>query len=114
MNIENPVAIPKGGMMIFFAETAVRDSLTRQTMTAIAPTIELTSDITLRGGIFMKNCLLDKEMQKKHSYFVPCPGAPPNTFFCFHSKAYWRYLRAVGHPSMTRKTARQVSLAPTA
>jgi hypothetical protein len=54
MNIQNPVAIPKGGMMIFLVETAVRDSLTRQTMTAIAPTTELISDITLRAGIFMK------------------------------------------------------------
>jgi hypothetical protein len=50
----NPVAMPIGGMMIFFAETAVRDSLTRQIITAIAPTIELISDITLRGAIVMK------------------------------------------------------------
>lgn len=40
--------------MIFFAETAVRDSRTRQTITAIAPAIELISEITLRGSITMK------------------------------------------------------------
>ncbi len=40
--------------MIFFAETAVRDSRTRQTITAIAPATEVISDITLRGGIVMK------------------------------------------------------------
>jgi inosine-uridine nucleoside N-ribohydrolase len=54
-NIPNPVAIPKGGMMIFFAVTAVRDSRTRQTMTAIAPMTEVISDITLRKGIVMKS-----------------------------------------------------------
>jgi len=48
-NIAKPVAIPSGGMTIFLAVTAVRDSLTRQIITAIAPAIELISDITLRG-----------------------------------------------------------------
>jgi hypothetical protein len=53
----NPVAIPSGGIMIFLAETAVRDSRTRQIITAIAPTIEVTSDITFRGAIVMKSIL---------------------------------------------------------
>lgn len=37
MNIENPVAIPMGGMTIFFNVTARRDSCSRHTVTAARP-----------------------------------------------------------------------------
>jgi hypothetical protein len=50
----NPVAIPSGGMIIFLAETAVRDSRTRQIITAIAPIIEVISDIIFNPGIIIK------------------------------------------------------------
>lgn len=59
--------------MIFFAETAVRDSRTRQTMTAIAPAIELISDITLRGGVLMKIKLPNGGQTESSSGL---PGAP--------------------------------------
>ena len=36
-NIENPVAMPSGGMMIFRKETALRASRKRHMMTTIAP-----------------------------------------------------------------------------
>jgi len=55
INIPSPVAIPKGGMIIFLAVTAVRDSRTRQIITAIAPATEVISDITLRKGIVMNS-----------------------------------------------------------
>jgi hypothetical protein len=54
----NPVAIPNGGMTIFFAETAVRDSRTRQIMTAIAPAIEVISETTLRGSLVISSKLI--------------------------------------------------------
>lgn len=41
--------------MIFFTETDVRDSRTRQNITAIAPATELIIDSTLRGGIVMNS-----------------------------------------------------------
>ena len=37
MNMEKPVAIPMGGMMIFFSVTARRDSCSRHTVTAARP-----------------------------------------------------------------------------
>ena len=43
-NITSPVAMPSGGITIFFVETAVRVSRTRQNITAIAPAMELTID----------------------------------------------------------------------
>jgi len=39
-----PVDIPTGGMMIFFGDTGVRPSCTRQNITAMAPATELTSE----------------------------------------------------------------------
>jgi hypothetical protein len=73
--MQNPVAIPKGGMMIFLAETAVRDSLTRQTITAIAPAIELISDTTLRG-ILMNEIFQPCEISQGANF---APGIPPQT-----------------------------------
>ena len=51
MNIENPVAIPNGGMTIFFVETGVRVSRTRQVMTATAPATEARTAVQLGMNI---------------------------------------------------------------
>ena len=44
-NIENPVAIPNGGITIFFSVTAVRPSRMRQASTAQRPARETTAVI---------------------------------------------------------------------
>jgi hypothetical protein len=51
MNIENPVAMPNGGITIFLIETAVRPSRTRQVKTATRPTSEPMTDIPLGRNI---------------------------------------------------------------
>ena len=51
MNIENPVAMPNGGITIFLIETAVRPSRTRQTKTATKPASEPRTDIPLGRNI---------------------------------------------------------------
>jgi len=43
-NMEKPVAIPRGGMMIFFAVTAVRPSRTRQMRTPVRPPTAARAD----------------------------------------------------------------------
>src|ERR1035441_9200748 len=50
-NMQNPVAMPSGGMTIFLMVTAVRPSCTRQAMTTAAPTTELTTDISFRDNM---------------------------------------------------------------
>ncbi len=71
-NIIKPVAIPRGGMMIFLADTAVRDSRTRQIITTIAPTMELISDATLRGTMIMKeNSLKSKTARVSRRSRIP-------------------------------------------
>ena len=64
--------------MIFFAETAVRDSLTRQTMTAIAPATELIKDITLRENKVIKRNRL-KRWRANTVDLRARPGALPRT-----------------------------------
>ena len=43
-NMQQPVAIPIGGMMIFLSDTGRRVSWTRHAITAAAPTSELNND----------------------------------------------------------------------
>jgi hypothetical protein len=47
--MQNPVAMPKGGMTIFRRVTAVRPSRTRQARTAPIPASEPTTDNGLKG-----------------------------------------------------------------
>jgi hypothetical protein len=52
MNMENPVAMPKGGTTIFRIETGLRVSRTRQTMTAARPASEPITAVPLGTNIF--------------------------------------------------------------
>jgi hypothetical protein len=45
MNMQNPVAMPKGGMTIFFSETALRASRRRQMMTATMPVSAMRMEV---------------------------------------------------------------------
>ena len=46
MNMEKPVAMPAGGMRIFFSVMGVWPSRMRQTRTATAPKTEVTAEVS--------------------------------------------------------------------
>jgi len=50
-NMQNPVAMPMGGATIFFIDTALRPSRTRQIMMAANPTTEPAIDVP--AGMWM-------------------------------------------------------------
>ena len=52
MNMQNPVAMPTGGITIFFRVTAVRPSRTRQASTPARPARETTA---VRTGVATMN-----------------------------------------------------------
>jgi hypothetical protein len=51
MNMQKPVAMPAGGMRIFFRVTGVWPSRMRQMRTATAPKMEVTTEV--RGDMCM-------------------------------------------------------------
>jgi hypothetical protein len=70
-------------------------------MTAIAPAIEVISEITFRGSFIMKRNFPERWEESKHSQFSAASGFEPDPTLPFfsYSKTYRNCQRACALPS---------------